>query len=299
MQRETTQAKELAIVDMDTAEIIGTMPQGSSIVTPDEKKRRYEAMQKRKQNEAKSVYNRITKADSNKLTYSFVNSASRITGVSMPTVARLIYLSTFTGFQKGGKLMITERTAMLKKDLPKVLNVSQSVAYSFCSEAIKGGYITEKNNCLYLDNNVFKRGKLSREQYTQYQILYDRCVRNLYQQTATSKHKHLGYIFSMLPFINVEYNILCYDTFETDLDRIQPLTVSDFARLIDYDVSKVARLIKAYSKITFDVNGRQERFASFVDYKGNTGDLKICINPHIFYCGNSPEKVEILGMFGK
>lgn len=76
-------------------------------------------------------------------------------------------------------------------------------------------------------------------------------MRKLYIMVQPSQHKHLGYLFKMLPYVNLEYNVLCHNPLESNLDDIQLMTVSEFCGAIGYDISNWHRLNKIYK--TFDL----------------------------------------------
>ena len=101
----------------------------------------------------------------------------------------------------------------------------------------------------------------------------------------------------MLPFVNTEYNILCYNPTEKDLNYVLPLSVNDFCAAIGYNVENRARLLQTYAEITFLVNGHLEQLCSFVTNGADIGTSKIFINPHILYFGKCPKQVELLGKF--
>lgn len=68
---------------------------------------------------------------------------------------------------------------------------------------------------------------------------------------------------------------------------------------IHTDVLHINKLLAIYRDVRFDADGRQERFCA-IAYDGiNKAGAKICINPHILYCGSNYKQVEILGAFCK
>ena len=73
--------------------------------------------------------------------------------------------------------------------------------------------------------------------------------------TPQSKHTNLGYIFKLIPYVNCEYNIICHNPLEKDLDLIEPMTVGEFCEAIGYDKTNASRLIKIYNEIIFEVDG--------------------------------------------
>lgn len=148
--------------------------------------------------------------------------------------------------------------------------------------------------------NIF-RGKIPKQdkpEVTHYQKAYINAVRKLYNATSIRKHKQLGYVFKLLPHINLEYNIFCKDPFIKEIDDIMPLSVVDLCCLIGYNVNQSARLLKELQALTFEHNHRQEFLVSYVDNGNNTPQSKIIfVNPHIMYNGSNFQKVEVLGAF--
>lgn len=103
-----------------------------------------------------------------------------------------------------------------------------------------------------------------------------------------------------MPYISLEYNIFCKDPFEKKLDRIEPLSISDFCDLVNYDKSNFSRLMKELKSLTFNFNDREEYLISYIDNGDNLpNSRKIFINPHIVYNGTNYHRVEILGEFCK
>ena len=225
--------------------------------------------------------------------YYFASRDGNYSELSSATMARLIYLATYMGYD--GTLMITERKPMKRKDLQSVMGLSTKPVYDFWN-AVKQRYTFEgEGKTLHMNKDYFHRGKINRA--TAYQQLYNSAVRDLYRATKPTQHNRLGAVFQMLRWVNLEFNVLCYNPAERDLDRVEFMTLDDFCDKIGFDKSNRHRLIKDYSRITFPVNGVQKRFCSFVSDGTNIGTANIFVNPNIMYRGNSWERVEILGKF--
>jgi hypothetical protein len=224
----------------------------------------------------------------------FASAESRYRDLRPATVARLVYLASYIGYD--GRLKLTHRSTMKRENLQNILCVSQAETYRFWNE-VKGKYIFEdKDRELSMPDTFFCCGELSRCS-GQYQQFYVGAVRELYQKTPQSKHKYLGYVFQMLPFINIEYNVLCHNPEETNLDRVELLTLNEFCELVGYSSVNRANLVREYSKIIFPVGDHQECFCSFVTNCGNIGTAQIFVNPHIIYHGNNNNMVAVLGKF--
>lgn len=227
--------------------------------------------------------------------YYYTSTERNFDGMTPATLARLIYLCTYLQYDSD-YLYMTKRTPMREGDLSKVLNLSRNTVAAFINEA--NAYLSVLDDRrLSVDTGAFRRGTLPKGKHGCFQRVYIDWVRKLYHATPPCKHRYLGYIFLMLPYVNIEHNILCFNPNEIELENVRAITLSDFCQAIDYDISHASRLRKEYAKISFNVNGREEKFCSFVFDGGNPNTSKIYVNPHILYSGKNYAHVEILGAF--
>lgn len=280
---------DFSIVDNATGEIVGGMNYNDVITSQEELQRRVKAKQERLEHEA-------TRYRSNGRKYYFVKSDSKFDGISPAMVTRLIYLSTYAGYGNS-VLMLTAKTKMKRVDLPDILGLSQRHTANFWNE-VSPQYVSEdEDGYLILNDNVFKRGRLKRKQSIPYQQFYIDGVRKLYEAANGKYHKQLGYLFSMLPFISVEYNLICHNPYEKDMDKVNLMSIAEFCNEIGYDKSNIGRLKRIYNAVRFDVEGRQERFCTMI-YNGiDENSAKICINPNVLYAGTNKGCIEVSKLY--
>lgn len=290
-----TTTGQLMAVQRSTGEIRGAvntnLPEGSKVYTPESQ----EAYRKWKERENRRQIRRLQSEELGK--FIFVLSDERFERIAPETVTRLIYLNTFLWWNDN-RLMLSQRTQMQRKDLARVLMVSNATVSRFWKEVSPQYIIEAEDGLVFTNEYIFKRGRLKQKnEYSQYQKIYIDGVRKLYETTDKRNHRQLGYLFKLLPFINVEFNLLCFNPLETELEKVELLSVSEFCMLIGFDVKHFNKLFSIYRDVCFNVNGRQERFCA-ITYDGiNKSDAKICINPHILYSGSDYNRVEILGAF--
>lgn len=268
-------------------------PTGSIFYTPEDQERYEERKKKAEQKHLRRVLN------SPLGNFYFVPMKEQFKDLSPESVTRLIYLNTYIRYNDN-KLMLSERKEMKRKDLPKILNISNSTAIRFWKEVSPTYLIERDGGLLFTNPKSFKRGQIKQTaEEIRYQKFYIDGVRKLYEATEGKSHKQLGYLFKLLPFINIEFNLLCFNPLETELEKIELISMEDFCNLIDYDVSHLDRLLYVYRNTYFNVNGNKERFCA-VTYDGiNKKTAKVFINPHILYSGMDYKRVEILGAFCK
>lgn len=271
---------------------------GDIILTPDQQRarRQYAEAQRRK------AGRRTASKDLGK--YFFIAGGQRFSDLKPQTAARLIYLQTFCDFaeEKGNRLKLNTKQDMYRSDLQKVLGLSYDAARAFWNEVCPN-YLTEDDDGLIFSNlDIFVRGKI--EPGSSYYRAYCRGIRKLYEDTPKNKHKSLGYVFSLLPFINTEFNVLCYNPGENDIDNIEFMTLADFCDLIDFDKSNLHRLLSVYRDLRFTVNDKSggkhtERFVSIVHDGIDRTEARIFVNPRILYSGSDYKQVQVLGAFCK
>ena len=286
MNQSYTQISEDLAVDNSTGEIVETvtvvLPVGSKTYTPQQQR----AYKERKANEAKCY---AMKSSNKELgSFNFVSVDNGFDDLKAATVARLIYLTTFT--RQGSSVLFKRTNTPIKyNDLTKLMECSQKTIERFWSEVSpKYMYINTESN-IEINTNIIRRDKLFR--YSGYwQRVYRNSVQKLFH--AATNLNNVGYIFQLLEYVNVEYNVLCLNPEEAELSEIRTLDINAFCKIIHYDVSQKSRLMRTLKKQTFEVNNKQERLISFVD-----GGDKIVINPRVIYSGSDFRKVAVLTLF--
>lgn len=275
----------------ETAEAV--VPIGTRFILPEEQ----EANRERKKRQAESQKRRDTSRELGD--FYFVKSGQEFPDLSPQTLARLVFLETYVGYadksdKKRNRLMLTQKTPMRRENLKKVLGLSKTKVCEFWNE-VSPAYITEDvDGYLRSNADVFVRGTLKRREYTAYQRFYRNGIRSIYNSIESTQHRYLGYVYQMLRFINLEYNILCSNPDERDKDKIQPMTVREFCDEIGFDVSNWHRLEKVYRNLRFTVDDTPVKFCAFVTDGGNKADMRIIINPRIIYGGTDYRKVDAL-----
>lgn len=225
--------------------------------------------------------------------------------VSPSNVTRLMFLSTFTNYF--GELVFDNGRTITKAHLPKVLGVAAASCDSFLREVVRAGYILEGDNgALTINQDVFSKGTISSKQIAKLASsgkyvtkLYIQGVRNLYYKVSTPRqHKTLSYIFQILPFVNREHNIVCFNPTETDVYQIQRMTLGDFCDIIGQDRSHADRVAKTLFQTKFQVGDKEQYAIRYVvDKTFDKAGYSIFINPNVYYAGSRWGSVEILKTF--
>lgn len=214
-------------------------------------------------------------------------------GIQPDELTKLIYISTYMGYNN--RLMVSEDESMTKNQMREILRVSEDTFHKFYTSLTNTGILSEDiDKCLYLNTSIFKRGVIKdvKDIDSNRTRLYIKSIRSLYTQAKISEHKLLSYLFQAIPFVNVNYNILCFNPLENDLQKVKPMIMKDFCVVIGYSQDNDRRLKTKLKGLRL----QQLPVFSFVD---NADGLFCYINPNVYYAGNKWEEVRVLGRFQK
>lgn len=226
--------------------------------------------------------------------------------ISDATLTRFMYLSTFTRYRnpKDKKddrkrkvringvdmygLITDNKVAITKSLAEKILRVSAKTLNAFLEECVTADMMyVDKEGKLYVSTKFIMCGEYSNSgisDTTDSMRLYCDTVRELYIKTKPNKLATLSYLFLMIPYLNKEWNVLCYNQYEENLDNVKMMTLNDYCGIIGYGKHNAARFSK---KLTSIVVGNE--YAISVNSFGN--NTFVFVNPRIFYAGRNHEKV--------
>lgn len=289
MEARKLMSKFISVTDMETGELYSDV-QVVSKEDMDRKKKYFEQQQK-------YIYKGLEIREKYKEHGSFVwllyNAGKALDlGIAPDDLTRLIFISTYMDYNN--RLMLSENRLMRKSDVQKILKTSEKTFYRFWKAITDVGLLEVQTDTeeLYLNTEIFRRGSAIKNEDVDRVRLYRRSIRTLYNQAKVREHKLLSYLFQAIPFVNINYNIICHNPTETDLDLIEPMTMGDYCNIIGYSADNCRRLKTLLKKLMLN----KTIVFSFVD---NANGLFCYINPNVYYAGNNWDKVEVLGEFCK
>ena len=266
---------------------------GSKILTPEQQEAHRRWKENREREEARKELAKMWKKDAGQ--FYFASSRDAYRELCPEDTARLFYLATYLDYN-GYLLTGNNWKHIRRKDLQHQLDLSRTEAYRFWKAVSEKYLFEDEQGNLKMSPDFFYRGKVV-DHSGNFQRLYISSVRSLYRGTSTSRHKYLGYIFQMLPYVNIEYNTLCYNPLEKELDKVEKIPMDEFCERLGYSARNRRRLLSIYSEMKFPVGNITERLCSFVFTDGKLSTANIIINPRVFYQGKDPLKVAELGKF--
>ena len=135
----------------------------------------------------------------------------------------------------------------------------------------------------YMDSNFgsfYTRGELCLGDMLESSRVFDDGIKELYEKSNPREHKKIGVLIPLLPYLNKYHNILCNKPLEKELKYIEPLTLREICKVVDYDSSNEDKLKKQLESITV-------KDTSMVAFISHAKGRFFVVNPSLFYKGNN------------
>lgn len=294
--------KDFLIVDKESGDIVGDIPAGSTVETPEQKKLR-RAIAENKANQKFFI-----RSECGKFFWSlYYPEEDYFVDVSDAVLSRIIYLMTYLPYD-GDYLVIRDGARMpykpmTKDDVQRVIGLTPRRFGEFWESLMKTGVITEQENGKLVVCDRFRRGKLGARAKKDMSAMkiFDNCVRYLYENTTTKSHRYLAYLYRLIPYINASYNVFCSNPEETDRNKIKWLTAKEMCTILGLDESNETRVVSTLFKLSFiDRNGDSRSVIKMLqDVKNGETRRFIAINPQFYqgYCITPTEATTLMQEF--
>lgn len=148
-----------------------------------------------------------------------------------------------------------------------------------------------KNKEFYLNTDICLKGELSSKTINTKLLgvtrVFTHAYRRMYDNLENKERNILFYLARLLPYVNVEYNIICSNPFEENIDNIEPLNVKKIFEVLDVTEKSFYNIMSKLEKVK--VNGKYAMCKIVVNKKA-----KYIINPALFYQGNNRESLFVI-----
>jgi AraC-like DNA-binding protein len=210
---------------------------------------------------------------------------------SQPDLARIMFIGTYTGWDNG-VLKHDNGVLITKKTLQELLDMSRNKFADFYKQLIADEVVAEQDGQIFINPAYFYRGEnvkpFAKSLGLQYTRLFRSTVRELYQQHKGRGLKHLALVYALLPFVNFNYNVICFNPDEKNAELVRPMNIKELAALLGY--SDEAKFASSVKKVKL---GGQPVFG-VVAINGKS--KQIIVNPNVVYAGDgkSLDAIKIL-----
>lgn len=210
---------------------------------------------------------------------------------------RFIYLSTFMDFDNnlrfGGSFRGKETLYMTEKDLGEVMGLSRNHITKFKNSLIDLDIlaIDSETGIMHINTKHCHKGKLKNSLKGESVRVFEDGIKKIYKGSLPQQHKKLGMFMQLLPYLNIQHNVLCFNVQEEQLREIKPLSIQDICHIVGYSVAQARRLEREL--ITTTVG---EESAMMVHWHNFA--YVYSINPKVFYRGNDMESLKsVINLF--
>lgn len=227
----------------------------------------------------------------------YVPLEANFSNIINPTVARLVYLATY--INKDNYIAFDNGRIMTRQNIQEVLRLDNRTFMRFLKEARANNYLLEDDTGFRLPLDKFGKGTMTKDKNQVAAKLFIHSVRFLYENATVSSHKMLGYLYVIVPYINLTYNVLCENPLETDKDKVRKMTVETLCEKLGLDVSHSGRFVNQLLKIQYpDRNGdTRSILISVKDTKNDKLREFLCVNPRLYSVFANKEKImELTGL---
>ena len=275
-------------VDEETGEVLSQKE-----LTSAQKDAREKYSQKAKAIEAQKITENKVRKEYGAFVWLLYNSNEVLDlGIRPEDMTKLIYLSTYMDYEN--RLMNDDNVLVDKEEMMALLRASRNTFSKFFKSITDAGILKKhQRGYYYLNDEIFARGAITDKPISKSIMrLYIKGIRKIYKGSFMFEHHLLSYLFRAIPFVNINYNILCHNPQERDYNKIEPMLFSEFCEKVGYKPENERKLKNKIKELRI---GHLPVF-NFVE----NADGHFCfINPHIYYSGNKHEEVMVLGEFRK
>jgi len=224
--------------------------------------------------------------------------------VSDSLLAKIVYLITYMDYETNLLVVQDSSTSpkrpMLKKDVASVIRLYRTKFNKFWTEMLATGIIVEEPDGKLRVSPLFCKGSLTRKNKAAMKV-FTHAVRYMYENIDVRSHQYIAYLFRLIPYINLRYNVLCQNPLETDKSEIVRMTARDMCHILGVDDTQVVRFMKhILRKLVFvDKKGdKRSVLLCLVDSKNDVLRSFVLVNPQ-FYAGyiSKEEMLNILDEF--
>ena len=215
-------------------------------------------------------------------------------GITSASLTRFIYLCTFMDYDNTLK---KDRSKYLtKNEIKEKINISNRSFDYFWKECIDSGLIIETGEGIRIATDMFQVGKLKKNNNNVAVKMFKAAIRNMYENTVPTSHKNLAYLFMLIPFLNLKYNVICENPLETDKSKIKPLSIGDICDKLGLSRRNQEKFAKKMLKTSIMCNDGHTRSAvsALIDVKDNQFRYRVFVNPQLYNAYINDDNIKYL-----
>lgn len=219
--------------------------------------------------------------------------------LSQSTISRFLYLATYIDYNDREENVLIkygqnkEITYLTKKDIKKIMKLSDKTFRDFYKEIQDKELLFEANNKVYLNPKYVNKGVI--ENNNQYTRMFINTTRELYDYCTPRQHKQLSYLYQLIPFIHCENNILCENPNELDAKKVNKLNFKEICKILGTSTNSKAMMTLKKDLTKFSIIKDNKKYYIFTQMIRKQGEKKgdfFIINPYVIWNGYDIEKAK-------
>ena len=195
---------------------------------------------------------------------------------------RFLFLCTYSNYAERGSYLVYDNGVKIdKKGLKKLLGGSDCECNATIKTMIDNELLYKEDKYFKVNEKYIKRGSLSKSEVKErHTRIFDNGLRALYNGCSQKQHKQLYYIFKLLPYVSLRFNVICHNPEQEDENLVNPMKLSQICDVVGYDKTSGKKLEKELLKL--------QLFGEYSVLGIITGDgVWYKMNPKISYAGTS------------
>ena len=195
-------------------------------------------------------------------------------------VARFLFISTYIDYDN---ILKKDDKPLNKKELWRLTFIRANIFNELYQRLIDKHFIVEhENGSISVNEEKVIKGE-HKENNKSYTRMYINTIRNLYSGCDQRKHKSLGYLFKLIPFLNYETNMVCFEN-----EKFSPMTTQDIMMLLDISVKSkgsISQFNKQLLDFTITFKGKDYPVFGKISFETRKGKIVNgwIVNPCLFY----------------
>lgn len=199
---------------------------------------------------------------------------------------RFAYLCAFIDYDC--KIRLNRSVLAKEKDLEEILKLKKTALTETKKVFIENELIfINKDKTIKVNPKYAFKGNIRNRDLRGSVKMFEYGIKDIYENSKPSEHKKIGMLMKLLPLMNYDYNVICFNPEESNEDEIIPLTFKDMCKVVGYNENQSSRLKRELLKL--EIDGKAVICIHTIKDKN-----AVSINPHLFYKGHNIAKVRHL-----
>ena len=221
----------------------------------------------------------------------------RFPSLTQQDVARLMFIGTYVAWKTGRLQSDNGKKIIDREALEKLVDMSRKRFNELFRRYEAEGILREDTETgeIFMNPTVFYRGPMKDIGYDvsdmQYTRMFKTTVRNLYAEFKGRRLGQLAIIYSVIPFLNFNTNIICFNPEETATKLLRAMNLGNLAALLGY--KDAPTLKRALATVKIDDKPVFWCPKSALDNR----EYRVIVNPDAIYGGDGESLAAIQTLF--